>query len=144
MKIIWLSPKHLLSTGFTRTADREIILYEVEDASIKMKARATLDVSPAPLFSHFDADTSILYLFGKGERIIYTFEVQLDQHKLLRLPSYSSGSQQLGVAFLPKTAVDPYRVEVSIAYRLTPQNIEKITFSIPRARVSYILYLDHS
>jgi coronin-7 len=133
MKVIWIDSTHLLTTGFARSADRQVILYEIQGEAVVAKAKATLDVSPAPLFAHFDPDTSILYLYGKGERIIHIFEVQAD--KLARLPSYSSGSQQLGVAFLPKTAVDPYAVEVGVAYRLTPSSVERVVFSIPRARV---------
>lgn len=134
----WLDSQHLLTTGFSRSATRECILYSAVSNEVKIISRNLLDVSPAPLFPFFDADTSILYLYAKGERSCLPFEMKLDQAQdnFAKLPTFGHDTLQLGLAFLPKRYVDTNKVEVSIVLRLTAVTIERVAFSIPRARVS--------
>lgn len=106
---------------------------------IKPLAKQPLEISPAPLFPHYDADTGILFLHSKGERIASAYEIRLDQTEkpFVKLPAFEHGTLQLSIDYLPKKYCDTTKVEVAEAYRLTGHTIERIGFCIPRARVEY-------
>lgn len=138
VRVAWISPTHLISTGFSKTASREVILYALAaDGKISQVAKQTLDVSPAPLFPYADMDTRILLLYSRGERSCHAFEVQPeDRVPFSPLPSFEHSTLQAGFAFLSKARNDVRAVEVLHALRLTPHTVEVVSFSVPRARVS--------
>ena len=146
-QIAWVDTEHLVSVGFSRGSQRKINLYRLPSSSsssnptaspIETISSITIDVSPSVLFPIYDPDTSILYIWGKGERVIQTFEIHPDHARepIAKLPSYTAGSPQVAVAFLPKRVVDVKKVEVGKALRLTAKTLEEVTFSIPRNKVS--------
>lgn len=96
--VAWASPTHLISTGFSKSASREIFLYSIDSATlptvVKHIAQHTLDVSPAPLFPIVDLDTMIVFLYSKGERNCSAFEVDLEATEacFAALPSFGAGS----------------------------------------------------
>lgn len=134
---IWLDDSHLLTTGFSKAASREVQIFRVDSNEIRPVAKKTLEVSPAALFPHYDRDTGILFLHSKGERICQSFEIRLEQSPptLAKLPAYEHGTLQLSMDFLPKQHCDTSAVEVAVAYRLTEHTIQRVGFCIPRARV---------
>ncbi|KAM0750734.1 DUF1900-domain-containing protein [Meredithblackwellia eburnea MCA 4105] len=138
-RLAWISPSHLISTGFSRAAMREIILYNVTTSEVSQLGKQSLDVSPAPLTPFADIDTNILLLFSRGERSCHAFEVQPadPKSKFTKLPSFEHGTLQSGFAFLPKIQNDVKAVEVIKALRLTPSTVECVSFSVPRARVEF-------
>jgi coronin-7 len=106
---------------------------------LEIIGKAQIDVSPAPLFPHYDSDTNILFAFSKGERTCHAYEVNsADKNKpFTKLPSFEHGQLQSAFAFLPKQTVDVRKVEVARAYRLTPASIQHVSFSIPRAKMDF-------
>lgn len=137
-QIAWIDKQRLVSVGFSRGSQRKINLYEIkDDASIQTLSSLLIDVSPSVLFPHYDPDTSILYIWGKGERQIQAYQIQLDHanEPIAKLPSYTAGTPQLGVAWFPKRMVDVRKVEVGKALRLNAKSIEEVSFSIPRNKV---------
>ena len=134
-----LDSNHVLTTGFTRSASREVIVHRIgADGKLSVAARKMLDVSPAPLTPVWDGDTSILWLYARGDRTCSAFEIVLDGAVALKpLPSFEHGTLQSSWAFLPKTIVDVKEVEIARAFRLTPSTIDTVSFRIPRARAEF-------
>lgn len=145
-QMAWIDNTHLISVGFSRGSQRKIKLYAIASSEITTVHSLTIDVSPSVLFPVFDPDTSILYVWGKGERQIQAYEVHPETatEPIAQLPSYTSGSPQLGVAFLPKRVLDVRKVEVMRVLRLTARTMEDVTFSIPRNKVSWLGFDDCS
>ena len=56
-----------------RSTERQLLLFDINDLT-KPKGEATLEVSPSTLLPHFDKDTNVLFLAGKGDRSVYAFE----------------------------------------------------------------------
>ncbi|KAL1411200.1 hypothetical protein Q8F55_002151 [Vanrija albida] len=139
-QLAWIDDTHVVSVGFNKGSMRKVQLYNVGE-EVTNKGGSTLDVSPSVLFPVFDPDTSILFVWGKGERAIHAFEIHPDHanEPVAKLPSYNaaSGAPQLAVVLLPKTAVDVRKVEVARALRLTAKTIEEVTFSIPRNKPAF-------
>lgn len=145
VKIIWVSTHFIITCGFSRSAFREILLHKISQDGKTMEtvAKANIDVSPAPLFPHYDEDTNILWTYSKGERTCYAFEVtniepeSTDKPGLTKLHPFEHGTLQLSFAFLPKQTVDVKAVDVAHAYRLTSNSVMHVRFNIPRAKADY-------
>ena len=138
-QITWIDESHLLSVGFSKGSQRRINLYQIADKTIKTLSSFMMDISPSVLFPQYDPDTHILYVWGKGERQIQAFEIrpENDLEPIAKLPSFTSGSPQLGVAFFPKRLVDVKKVEVARVLRLTAKAIEEVSFTIPRNKPDF-------
>ena len=139
-QIVWIDETHLLSVGFSKGSQRRINLYRIPSdtaTDIETVHSLLIDVSPSVLFPVYDPDTSILHVWGKGERQIQAYEVHPDHatEPIAKLPSYTAGTPQLGQAFFGKQLVDVKKVEVAKALRLTAKTIEEVTFTIPRNKV---------
>lgn len=146
-QITWLDESHLLSVGFSKGSQRRINLYQITDHTIKTISSFMMDISPSVLFPQYDPDAHILYVWGKGERQIQAFEIrpESDLEPIAKLPSFTSGSPQLGVAFFPKRLVDVKKVEVAKVLRLTAKAIEEVSFTIPRNKPDFFqddIYVD--
>ncbi|BGP16134.1 hypothetical protein JCM10213v2_004128 [Rhodosporidiobolus nylandii] len=140
VRLAWAPESHLISTGFNRSASRELILYSLAGGKLAQAGKQTLDISPAPLFPFYDLDTRVLLLYSRGERSCLAFEVDLAEASktpFSKLPSFEHGTLQSAFAFGPKTKVDVKAVEVLHALRLTPSEIQSVSFTIPRAKAEY-------
>jgi WD40 repeat protein len=134
----WIHDAHLISVGFSRGSQRKINLYNI-GAEVKTISSVLVDISPSVLFARYDPDTCILYVWGKGERVIQAYEIHPDANEpIAKLPSYTAGDAQVGVCWLPKRTVDVKRVEVARVLRLTGKTMEEVSFSIPRNKVSKV------
>ncbi|GEM07388.1 coronin 7 [Rhodotorula toruloides] len=141
VRLAWASDIHLISTGFNRAASRELILYQLEDHKLVQVGKASLDISPAPLFPYCDIDTRIALLYSRGDRSCHAYEVSLHpatpHEAFAKLPHFEHATLQSGFAFFPKTSNDIKAVEIVRALRLTPSTVEAISFTVPRAKVEY-------
>ncbi|KAJ8295074.1 Endoplasmic reticulum vesicle protein 25 [Rhodotorula toruloides] len=141
VRVVWASDKHVLSTGFNRAASRELILYDYDGSKLAQVGKASLDISPAPLFPYFDIDTRIALLYSRGDRSCLAYEVNLQpaapHEAFAKLPHFEHGTLQSGFAFFPKTSNDIKAVEIVRALRLTPSTAEAVSFTVPRAKTEY-------
>ncbi|GAA5963348.1 hypothetical protein JCM8115_000985 [Rhodotorula mucilaginosa] len=141
VRLAWAADRRLLSTGFTRSASRELLLFAVEDKKLVQIGKTSLDISPAALFPFVDLDTRIALLYSRGDRSCLAFELDLDpkspQQAFTKLPSFEHASLQVGFAFMPKAHVDVKAVEIVRALRLTQKEVEVVSFTIPRAKVDF-------
>lgn len=166
--VAWLSSTHFVSTGFSKSASRELFLYSVDSVTaptvLRRIAQQTLDVSPAPLFPLVDLDTSIIFLYSKGERTCSAFEVDLEAQEpsFSALPPFGTGSLarklshthgmitdyimlivrfffllSVGFSFLPKRLSNIKQCEILSSLRLTATTIEVVSFTIPKAKLEY-------
>lgn len=140
VRLAWAADRRLLSTGFTRSASRELLLFAVDDKKLAQIGKTSLDISPAALFPFVDLDTRIALLYSRGDRSCLAFELDLDpqtpQQAFTKLPSFEHASLQVGFAFMPKAHVDVKAVEIVRALRLTQKEVEVVSFGIPRAKAS--------
>ncbi|WVF72470.1 hypothetical protein IAT40_007285 [Kwoniella sp. CBS 6097] len=141
-QISWIDQSHVVTVGFSRGSQRKINLYSIPSSGsgeITTLYSMTIDVSPSVLFPVYDPDTNILFVWGKGERVIQAYEVHPSNERepITKLPSFTAGSPQVGVVFMPKRMVDVKKVEVAKALRLTAKTLEEVTFTIPRNKPEF-------
>lgn len=159
-RIVWLDGNHIVTVGHGPGSSRQLKLFAIDflsSASLSEVSRCPLDVSPALLFPHWDADTCILYLWSKGERIVHAYEIHPDQQQQqqqqrsdraglavaagqqqtwLQLPQFQHGEAQLGLDWLGKDSVDVKTVEVATSIRLCRTEAQRVGWKITRSRVS--------
>ncbi|KIR37980.1 actin cross-linking [Cryptococcus deuterogattii 99/473] len=132
-QISWIDDNHIVSVGFSRGSQRKILLYRLPSSAggeITTISSVTIDVSPSVLFPVYDSDTSILYVWGKGERVIQAYEIHPDDDRepIAKLSGFTGDSPQIATIFLPKRMVDMKKVEIAKALRLTAKTLEEPGF----------------
>jgi coronin-1B/1C/6 len=84
------------------------------------------------LIPHYDQDTTMLYLAGKGDGNIRYYEWVAEEQGIHYLSEYKSTDPLRGIAFLPKRAVSVNDTEVARGYKAHPTFVEPISFKVPR------------
>ncbi|GAA5911257.1 uncharacterized protein JCM6883_001960 [Sporobolomyces salmoneus] len=135
--VTWASDTHVVSTGFTRSSSRELILYKLTSGKVSPVGKQLLDVSPALLRPFVDLDTKILLCYARGERSCKAFEINFDKSSFGKLPPFDHSTLQAGFAFYPKTRSEVREVEVVKALRLTQGTVEKVSFTVPRSKTEF-------
>eukprot|EP00096_Caligus_rogercresseyi_P010970 TRINITY_DN416_c0_g2_i2.p1 TRINITY_DN416_c0_g2~~TRINITY_DN416_c0_g2_i2.p1 ORF type:complete len:809 (-),score=243.81 TRINITY_DN416_c0_g2_i2:551-2977(-) len=135
-RVLWaLGGHYLIVTGFSRQSEQQVCVYRVEDMS--QVHSVILAVSPSVLIPYYDEDSHTLFLTGRGESTVTTFEVSLDAPHLFGLSPYRPSGLHQGLAFLPKSTCNVRDVEFAKAFRLTHNTIEPISFTVPRVKTAY-------
>ncbi|CAI8046126.1 Coronin-7 [Geodia barretti] len=120
-----------------RTSSRTISLYVTSDLSQPLSSVSTT-ISPATLVPHYDPDTCLLFLSGKGDSSIIAYEYVEDKEPyLFDVAPFACGSPHQAVSYLPKYLCDVKRVEIARAVRLCKATVEPIFFKVPRTRTEY-------
>jgi len=128
----WLtSLDKILTTGFTRQSEREFRVWDHRSLG-KPLATQKLDVSPATLLPVFDNDTGVLFLSGKGDGLMRTFEVIDSDPFFFPLLEYKSNKPAAGIACVPKRNLNVMECEIARFYKLSQREVIPISFMVPR------------
>ncbi|KAI9099368.1 WD40-repeat-containing domain protein [Phlyctochytrium arcticum] len=149
-RVTWMgNANRLVTTGFSRTSDRQVFIYDTKNLAEPLK-QETIDTASGMLIPFFDADTCMLYLAGKvmsacqsvaliyfnnavqGDGNIRYYEWVDDEKGLHFLSEYKSAEPQRGIGFLPKRAVNVAETEIARAFKVHPACVEPISFKVPR------------
>jgi len=133
-RVVWLGDSdQVLTTGFSRTSDRQYALYDTKDLSKALKTE-NVDTSSGIMMPFYDEDSKMVYLAGKGDGNIRYYEITgEDTTPIVALSAYSSTTPQCGMGWLPKRSVQTNECEVARVYKLHPKGIvEPISMIVPR------------
>lgn len=84
-RVVWLgNTNHVLTTGFSRSASREIFVWDITNLKQPIK-QIDVDSSSGVLIPHFDADTNMLFVAGKGDGNIRFYEWSEEETELFAL-----------------------------------------------------------
>jgi len=133
-RAVWCGKsERILSVGFTKTAERELSLWDPRALSKPINT-TKLDTSPAAPLPFFDTDTSVLYLGSKGEGTIKLYEVT--DSGFVYLNDYKSNAPATGMSIQPKWVVDVMKTEVARFFKLTAAGqVIPLRFEVPRANL---------
>lgn len=136
-KIAWLGNQDRVAyVGYDKSAERVIQIVDIRKPD-EVFASTRLGSGSGTWNPHFDADTNVLSLWGKGEGSVKFLEINDDAPYIHHLTDYTSNVPQVGIAFLPKTSVDVRNVEIARAYKLSLDKIIPISFTVPRVKKEY-------
>jgi hypothetical protein len=116
-----------------RFSKRRCALYAIEDGITEVD-HVALDSGTQLPMPHYDADTSVLFLAAKGDRIIHMYEINSTAPHFLPLSSWSAPSNHQAISLQPKNVCDVRLVEFRCGWRLTDKTLERISFKVPRVK----------
>lgn len=93
-----------------------------------------LDVTPAILVPFYDEDSSTLFVTGKGDSTIFTFDITDEFPHICPLSHHRASTSHQGLSFLMKNQCNVTIVEFAKALRLTNNTIEQLSFTVPRLK----------
>lgn len=135
-RAVWaLDMKYLVISGFGSTSLRTVSVYNVAD--LEQLYVSQLDVSPSILIPEYDEGTSTLFLTGRGDSSIVTFEVSEEYPHLFPLAPIKPDGLHQGIVMMPKTKCNVKNIEIANLWRLTQTSIEPISVTVPRVRTEY-------
>jgi len=117
-------------TGFTKSSMRQIKLYDVRNLSTPTTTE-DIDQSAGVLIPHYDHDTSILFVGGKGDSTVRYFEI-VAGGGMHFLSAYSDTKSHKGFTFIPKVACDTTKCEIAGMLRVMSDGILPVSFAVPR------------
>ncbi|KAJ7372160.1 Coronin-1C [Desmophyllum pertusum] len=122
---------YLFSAGFSKMSTRQYAIWNVE--TLEQLALEEIDQSNAVLFIHYDPDTKMIYLAGKGDSIIRYYELAPESPHCHWLTNYSSNVPQRGVCYMPKRGCNVKINEVAKCFKLVAKGYcEPVSFTVPR------------
>lgn len=131
-RVQWLGPLgQILTTGFTRQSEREVRVWDPRSLAQPLVTQK-LDVSPAMLLPVYDADTGVLFLSGKGDGLMRTFELTDSAPFLNPLVEYKSNKPAAGITCVPKHGLNVKECEIARFYKLSGREVIPISFMVPR------------
>ncbi|SCV71662.1 BQ2448_3250 [Microbotryum intermedium] len=135
-RVCWMgSLDRIATTGFSRTSDRQLFVWDSRDLSKGPVKTINIDQSSGTIMPFWCAGnnfflTSVLFLAGKGDGNVRYYEWENDD--LFFLSEYSSPQPQRGMTFLPARALNTSEHEIARAFKATGSMIEPISFFVPR------------
>ncbi|XP_074454500.1 coronin-7 isoform X2 [Larus michahellis] len=131
-RLLWMgSSDCLISVGFSQMREREVKLWDTRRFSGAMLTVA-LDTSPGAAIPLYDADTGLLVLAGKGENLLYCFEVAPAQPALTQVTQCRTEGSTRGLATVPRLALDVMACEVLRVLQLTDTALVPVSYLVPR------------
>jgi len=132
-KIEWLGKTDQIFSITHKATARTAVLYDSKNMG-KEFASHILDNSSSILNPHFDMDTGVMMLWGKGDGSIRFFEINDKAPYVHALTDYTTSVPQVGVAVLHKSCINVRDVEIARVLKLTQDSVEPIQFIVPRQR----------
>lgn len=122
----------LVLVHFTRSSSRQVTLLDAN--TLEEIHTASMDTSSQPMIPHYDFDSSVLFLTGKGDRVIAMYEVSRESPFLLPLSSASFPQGHQAISLQQKIDCDIRAVEFQKGWRLTEKSLERLSFRVPRVK----------
>jgi coronin-1B/1C/6 len=133
-KMGFLDDEYIYNTGVSKTNERQIKLFDLRNFAEPI-AVIPVDSQTGIMMPHFDADTGLLYVPGRGEGNIKFFEYS--SGSLKSASEYRSNVQQKGIASFPKRTMNYNKCEIARFAKLSNNAIEYLSFYFPK-RVTFI------
>jgi len=121
----------IFTVGSTKLSERQFMLWDPRNMKEQI-ADQVIDVGAGLMMPFFDEDTSMLYLAGKGDISIRYFEIVPDSPYFHYVETFRGAKAQIGMASVPKYALDVTTCETTRLLKLTADSIVPITFCVPR------------
>ena len=128
--------EQLLTVGFTKQSMRQFKIWDPRNLSKELK-KMDIDQGSGVIMPFFDADTSILYLAGKGDGNIRYYEIVGENcQDIFVINDFKSSVSTKGAAWIPKTSMNVSKCETARILKLSVTNnhttVEPLCFTVPR------------
>jgi hypothetical protein len=133
-KVTFLDQNFLMTSGFSKSNERQIKLFDMRKFTESVQV-VPVDTQLGIMIPFFDPDMGMIYVPGRGEGNVKFFEYNSGNIKLAS--EYRGTTQQKGMAFFPKRAMNYNKCEVGRFAKLTVNTIEYLSFHVPKRNEGY-------
>lgn len=141
-KIFWVNNRNLIgSIGFNKESFREILFFDTR----KMQSpyhRTKLDRQNSKFFPHFEEGNDILFLAGKGDTGVRSFELSDQDGFCHPISELKALDPHKGVAVFPRRCLDTAKCEIFKILRLKSNNVEPFSIMVPRRNAAMVFQED--
>lgn len=131
-RVQWITnTDRLFSVGFSKTSERQYMMWDPRSLE-KPLTTVNIDMASGLIMPFYDPDTNLMFLAGKGDGNIRYLEITNEEPYIHSLSEFRSTDPQMGMAMLPKIAVDTTSNEIIRLFKLTANQITPISFTVPR------------
>jgi WD40 repeat protein len=131
-KLVWCgSSGNIFTVGFNKIAERQYAIWDPRNFSEPMIMKRLDEGSGSP-FLHFDTDTNVVYVAGKGESAVGMYHYGISDNMIDFLYSFKGGDNQKGFSFMSKRSVDVMRCEMVRGVKVSAKDAYYVSFKIPR------------
>ncbi len=120
---------YIFNTGVSKANERQIKLFDMRNFSEAI-AVIPVDSQTGIMMPHYDADSGLIYVPGRGEGNIKFFDFGNGSIKLAN--EYRSNVQQKGIASFPKRTMNYNKCEITRFAKLSINSIEYLSFYFPK------------
>ncbi|OQR87535.1 coronin, partial [Thraustotheca clavata] len=136
-RVVWCTQQAssiVFTVGFSQRSERQICLWDARNL-LDPLVTTTIDTSGSALLPLYDASSNVMYLVGRGDRTILSYEIDTTKPAMLPCSIFSfQGPPISSAAFLPKPMCNIEDVELNRMLLLTSgSTIDPISFYLPRA-----------
>jgi len=132
IRSIWAKRRNqIVTTGFSKKHERQLMIWDPKNMDKPLHIEE-IDTQSGVLFPFFDEDTSILYLSGKGDGNLRSYELWDEPTPITELDCYTASIPAKGCCFLPKQALDVKGCEIARAMKIENNSVVPVTFKLPR------------
>eukprot|EP00921_Rhytidocystis_pertsovi_P011560 GHVQ01018690.1.p1 GENE.GHVQ01018690.1~~GHVQ01018690.1.p1 ORF type:complete len:457 (-),score=55.61 GHVQ01018690.1:1127-2497(-) len=124
----------LLTTGFSKYAEREIKIWDIRKASVPVST-TTVDKGSSSIFPMWDEACGLLYCWGRGDGNMRVLSAT-PCGALVKVEEYRSTVPSKGVCLLPQRYVDVLKFEIGRLYKAEGNGvIQPISLNVRRQGV---------
>lgn len=120
-----------LSVGSSKTSSREVRIWDLKNLDKPLHIEK-LDNAAGVILPLYDNDTDVLFLCGKGDGNIRTFEFEDKAPYVFRLNDFRSTEPTKGICILPKRGNDVMSNETARVLKLSNKHVQPLSFTVPR------------
>ena len=118
-----------LATGFSKSNERQIRMFDLRNVETPIQTLA-IDNQSSSHQPYYDADTSLLYLPGRGESTVKYYELVNGSFK--KASEYSSSDPAKSSIFIPKRFANYNKCEMATMLKLTKNWLSYVHFYYPK------------
>jgi len=131
--VVWIdNHAKIVVCGFGKSNSRQYALYDPRKLGDPVLPPVDIDAAASVIIPHYDPDTSILYLAGKGDATVRYYELVDEDPCVHFLTDFRDNESMKGACFLPKSSCDTKSCEIAICYRLMKDWVSPVSFQVPR------------
>ncbi|XP_034664964.1 coronin-1B-like [Drosophila subobscura] len=131
-RVIVLRQGLIFTTGYSRSMQRQYSLRSLQQLEPPL-ALVDVDSQIGLLFPIYDADTSLLFLCGRGDNILRYYEVTDKPPFLHYINTIASKESQRGVCLMPKRGCNLPNGELGKIFRLNSKGVcEIMSLTMPK------------
>jgi len=147
--VFWADSLNLIGcTCFNKQAKRMLRLWDCRKTESPLYSEV-VDQQSSVIYPHFDWDTNVLFLAGKGDGSVTFHQLgsadstgKKNDRVIMELGSYKSSTPQKGGSWVPKRGLDTTKCEIARFMKATPIEVQPIRFILPRKTGAEVFQAD--